>query len=80
MQPVTFNLTATDNCQVARSHIISASANEGSAADWQITGDLTLNLRAERAGNATRIYTIILESIDVAGNSSTGTVRVTVPH
>jgi hypothetical protein len=48
--------------------------------DWVITGDLTLQLRAERAGNGGgRVYTITVESKDAAGNVSTGTVTVTVP-
>jgi len=48
--------------------------------DWVITGDLTLQLRAERAGQGGgRVYTITVESSDAAGNVSTGTVTVTVP-
>ncbi|MDI1251038.1 MAG: HYR domain-containing protein, partial [Lacunisphaera sp.] len=48
--------------------------------DWVITGDLTLQLRAERAGKGGgRVYTITVESKDAAGNVSTGTVTVTVP-
>ncbi len=51
------------------------------ASDWVVTGPLTLNLRAERAGNAgDRVYTITVESRDQSGNASTGTVTVTVPH
>jgi predicted extracellular nuclease len=69
--------------------IVAVSCNEPSngagdgntPADWQITGALTLNLRAERAGNAgDRIYTITVESRDHSGNASTRNVSVTVPH
>ncbi len=50
------------------------------ALDWEITGKLTLNLRAERLGNGKgRIYTITVESRDAYGNASTRTVTVSVP-
>ena len=46
-----------------------------------ITGDLTLNLRAERDNKRTgRIYTITIVCTDAAGNRSTKTVTVTVPR
>ncbi len=48
--------------------------------DWKITGDLTLELRAERNDHGQgRVYTITVESSDAAGNASTGTVAVMVP-
>jgi hypothetical protein len=48
--------------------------------DWLITGPLTLQVRAERAGNATgRIYTITIRCTDLAGNASTATTTVSVP-
>jgi len=48
---------------------------------WQITGNLTLNLRAERSGNGNgRVYTLIVGCTDASGNSSTKTTGVTVPH
>jgi hypothetical protein len=70
-------------------HIISVTSNEldnglgdgDTASDWEITGALTLNLRAERAGGGSgRVYTITVESRDRAGNVSTRTVEVRVPH
>lgn len=46
-----------------------------------ITGDLTVDLRAERAGGGTgRVYAITIRCIDGAGNSATASVEVTVPH
>ena len=49
--------------------------------DWEITGDLTVNLRAERAGVAIgRVYTIHVECTDDGGNTTTATVDVSVPH
>jgi len=49
--------------------------------DWEITGPLTVNLRAERAGTGSgRVYTLTVQCSDDSGNSSTGSVAVTVPH
>jgi hypothetical protein len=51
--------------------------------DWEITGDHTVNLRAERSGanKAGRIYTITVQATDAAGNrSDSKTAKVTVPH
>ena len=68
--------------------IISVSSNEpddgpgdgNRSPDWQITGDLTLLLRAERSGRGTgRIYTITVESRDSFGNAAVQTVTVFVP-
>jgi hypothetical protein len=89
---VVVNLAAaiTDNCDSApTSRIISVTSNEpasgmgsGDAApDWEITGNLTLNLRSERMGTGIdRIYTVTVEAKDASGNTSTRTVIVTVPH
>lgn len=72
---------ASDNCGVASCKIIAVACNEGAASDWQITGDLTVQLRATRAGNGSgRIYTITVECKDKSGNATTGTVAVAVPH
>jgi hypothetical protein len=52
------------------------------APDWQITGNHTVSLRAERSGKGSgRIYTITIQATDAAGNMSTPqTVTVKVPH
>lgn len=70
--------------------ITSVSSNEpenglgdgDTAPDWEITGDLTLNLRAERAGNGDgRVYTLTVQCTDWAGDIAPDvTVTVTVPH
>ena len=61
--------------------IVSVTANQGQdiTGDFNITGPLTVELRAERDRGQTRVYTITVESRDDAGNVSTGTVTVTVP-
>jgi hypothetical protein len=76
---------ATDACGSASWKIIGVSSSEhenSSALDWQITGDHTLRLRAERSskGNG-RTYTITLQATDPSGNlSDPAEVRVRVPH
>ena len=48
--------------------------------DWEITGPLSANLRAERNGvGAGRFYTITVRCTDAAGNSSTSVTTVFVP-
>jgi hypothetical protein len=90
MIPVTLTVSATDNLDTDPScKIIDVSSNEpvkGSggrktAPDWKITGDLTLNLRAERSGKGSgRIYTIKVRCTDFVGNTSERQVTVSVPH
>jgi hypothetical protein len=92
MAPVTVSVAVTDNCDAAvgqSCHIVSVISNEpisgtgdgDTAPDWEITGNLTLNLRAERSGSGTgRTYTITVECTDNAGNSASSSTTVTVPH
>jgi fibronectin type 3 domain-containing protein len=89
MVNVTLAATVTDAVDPApRTRVIAVESNEpvlgiddgATTPDWEITGDLTVRLRAERSGVGTgRVYTIIVESRDSAGNASTATVTVTVP-
>jgi hypothetical protein len=82
--PVAVIVQAVDDNGPVTSRIVSVRSNEaqdGKQPDWVITGDLSLLLRAERSphGNG-RIYTITVQCRDAAGNTSTGSVTVTVPH
>jgi hypothetical protein len=51
-----------------------------SADDVEITGALTLNLRAEKKGNDVRVYTITVLAVDASGNASEGVATVSVDH
>lgn len=68
--------------------IVSVSSNERvdgpeggrTSPDWVITGDLTVDLRAERSEDGTgRVYTIAVEARDASGNTTIRTVEVEVP-
>jgi hypothetical protein len=90
MLPVTIAASATDGCAGGVTcRIVSVSSNEPISGtgggdlspDWEITGNLTVRLRAERSpkGNG-RVYTITIRCTDAAGNATTSTVAVTVPR
>jgi hypothetical protein len=81
--PVEIKVTAVDDTDPNPvSGITGVFANEPiDATDWRITGPLTLELRAERSGQAPeRIYSIEVETIDDAGNRTLDVVTVRVPH
>jgi hypothetical protein len=89
MVPVVITVKATDNYDkkpisrivgVASSESVNGTGDGNTSTDWQITGPLTLNLRAERSGNGPgRVYTITVETRDASGNSTRGTTTVNVP-
>lgn len=88
MVPGAVSVSLADQCSVD-CRIVSVQSNEpenglgdgDTAPDWEITGDLTLNLRAERAGTGSgRVYTVTVECTNVFGNTATATTEVVVPH
>jgi hypothetical protein len=89
MVAVRVAVTAQDSVDAAPvSRIVTVTSNQpingpgdgNTAPDWEITGPLTLNLRAERAGGANRLYRIEVVTTDFSGNSTTSTVVVSVAH
>jgi hypothetical protein len=86
MVPVRISVNASDDLGDVMSRIVSVTCNEPFGrgrrpVDYQITGPLTLNLRATRLGqNRGRVYTILVETVDNAGQTAQAQVRVTVPH
>jgi len=90
MVTVAITAASPDNCDAAPTcQIVEVTSNEpenglgdgDTAPDWEITGNLTVNLRAERSGTGSgRIYTIAVECTDQAGSAAQATTTVTVPH
>lgn len=89
MTPVSVTADATDSCGASTWRIANVECSEptnghgdgSTLPDWVITGDHTVNLRAERSGQGDeRTYFIEIEAMDEAGNISDRTVvTVTVP-
>jgi hypothetical protein len=81
--PVALTVSATDAADPApRSVIRSVTSNDaphGGPADWVLTGNLTVSLRAEknRCGT-TRVYTIVVRCTDASGNFSDKSLTVSV--
>jgi hypothetical protein len=89
MVPARVEVKASDACGAVSSKIVSVTSSEpvnghgdgNTSPDWRITGDLTVDLRAERTGPGKgRVYTIKVEISDDAGNKVTRNVTVLVPH
>jgi hypothetical protein len=87
MVPITIAVVASDNTgytarirSVASSEPDNGLGDGDTAGDIQITGDLTLNLRAERSGRGDgRVYTITVDVSDAYGHTVTRTCTVSVP-
>ena len=88
--PVMLSVSVSEACDASvRCQVVSVVSNEpvdglgdgDTAPDWEVIGDLTLNIRAERAAQGVgRVYTITIACSDSAGNVSTKTVNVNVPR
>jgi hypothetical protein len=88
MVPVTLTVDVVDACEGATACEITSVENNGDGQgdgntdpDWEITGPLTLNLRAERAGGGYgRVYTVEVTCGDTSINESRASVTISVPH
>ncbi len=87
MVPITVTVVAIDAVDLDPTSVItSVTSNQpdngtgdgDTPGDWEITGPLTVDLRAERSGTQDRIYTITVETTDASGNTSTATTTVRV--
>jgi hypothetical protein len=89
MVPIALTVSATDNLGPAPVCTITGITSDepqngqgdgDTPNDWLITGALTAQLRAERAGGGDgRVYTLAVRCIDPAGNSATSSTAVAVP-
>ena len=90
MVEVSVSVDVTDICDSTPScSIIDVTSNEdingrgdgNTEPDWDITGDLTVKLRAERSGTGSgRTYYVLVRCEDDSGNGAEHTVEVHVPH
>ncbi len=82
IEAVTFDAADTNPAvhiaSVSSDQPVNGTGDGDTAPDWEITGSMTLNLRAERAGNKDRKYTIVVEASDFSGNVSRKSVEVKV--
>jgi hypothetical protein len=71
------------NCQIesiTSSEPVNGMGDGDTAPDWEITGNLTARLRAERSGDGDgRSYTLVVACTNTAGTARRASV-VTVPH
>ena len=90
MVPVTIAANLGGACEVgSRCAIVAITSDEpidgqgdgDTAPDWEVTGDLTLKLRAERSAQLDgRVYTIQIQCVDPSGNTARSSVQVFVPR
>lgn len=89
MTPVSVSANITDNCSAVTWSVTAIGSDEpangtgdGDAEpDFSISAAHAVNLRAERAGSGDgRVYTITIVARDAAGNRTTGSTTVSVPH
>jgi len=87
MVPVNIAITSVENCPgtgVTTCQVVGITSNEidnDGVADWEITGNNSVRLRAERWGTGTgRVYTITVRCTDGSGNFSEATTTVLVAH
>jgi subtilisin-like proprotein convertase family protein len=89
MVDVTVSYTSTDNSgsssvcslSVTSSEPLNGTGDGNTEADWEVIDATHIRLRAERAGNGTdRTYTITVTCVDAAGNSTSASTTVVVPH
>jgi hypothetical protein len=82
MVPISVAVATTDAVTVSPGcKITSVTSNEPGSDQWVITAPLTLQLQADRLGTGNgRIYTISVTCTDAAGNASSRSTTVIVPH
>ncbi len=89
MVPVTISVEANDNCDPnPKARILSVLSsqpatgpNDNTTPDWVVTGDLTLDVRAENSAiRSTRVYFVLVAISDASGNTTYRAVWIRVPR
>ena len=83
MVAVTLTAQVRDNCDanpVCRIVAVVSSERPDGTPDWRITGDMSLQLRAEvTSRRGPRVYTVLVACTDASGNTTLRSVHVKVP-
>jgi len=86
---VAVDYAATDVCGRALTGVLTVASSDpvtgpddDTSPDWVVVDAHHVQLRAERLGSNAggRVYTITITATDGAGNATTATAIVTVPH
>jgi hypothetical protein len=82
LMPVTVEIAAIDSCGPVTCRISRVWSDRVlNQADWEITGDLSVKLRATRNEDGSqRTYKLTVDCSDSVGHSSSADVVVVVPH
>lgn len=83
MVPISINTLVLDDSDPSPIVVITGVTSNDpdlAAEDIEITGPLSVNLRAGKTRNGVRIYTIMVEAMDWNGNVSESTTEVRVEH
>jgi len=83
MVPVSLSVSAPDTCNVSCSLLSVAGTDGATSADWQITGPMSVSLRASNSGKTPsgRLYKVAMMCSDPSTNQSAiKAVAVTVPN
>jgi hypothetical protein len=86
LKDVTVNYQVTDNCTpqphcsltVSSNQPVNGTGDGNTQPDWQVIDAHHVRLRAERSGTD-RVYTIVVNCQDDAGNRVSGSITVVVP-
>ena len=71
--------SAADNCP-GTSCSLAVTSNQCSASDWTVLDPHTVQLRAKRSKDATRVYAVAISCVDSGGAVSRASTSVSVPH
>jgi len=81
LTPVVIHPAASDSAGCGLTCRVDSVTSNEPEADWQVTGDLTLSLRADRRSDGYgRMYSVGVQCADDAGNRVTQRATVTVPR
>jgi uncharacterized repeat protein (TIGR01451 family) len=79
MNTVRVSYSLADNCPGAVCSL-AVTSNQGGPADWSVSDAHTVQLRAKRTNDTTRLYTVTVSCVDSGGAVSNANTSVSVLH